>query len=78
MKYDRSELCEVCVPLLLHCISLPCGAESLVNEVESTFTNKDWRVRFDGVSKVYWIQFSLIMCYHLAMLDAAMVLIIAF
>ncbi|XP_046839871.1 protein unc-79 homolog isoform X2 [Xenia sp. Carnegie-2017] len=52
LKCDRSELCEVCVPVLLHCISLPCGAESLVNEVKSTFTNKDWRVRFDGVSKV--------------------------
>ena len=53
LKCDRSELCEVCVPLLLHCISLPCGAEALVHEVESTFTNKDWRIRFDGVSKVY-------------------------
>ena len=61
------------MPLLLHCISLPCGAESLVNEVESTFTNKDWRVRFDGVSKVYWIQ-----CHVLSFSNATMVLIIAF
>lgn len=52
LKCDRSELCEVCVPLLLHCISLPSGAEALVDEAESTFTNRDWKVRFDGVSKV--------------------------
>lgn len=51
IRAEHSNLSEICVEILLHCICLPYGAESFCDSVESAFTDDDWRVRFAGVEK---------------------------
>ena len=43
---------QLCVQILVHCISLPHGAEKLCDEVEKAFSDDDWRERFSAVEKV--------------------------
>nr|CAD7404600.1 unnamed protein product [Timema poppensis] len=43
---EHSHICEVCVPLLLHCITLPSGSDMFWKVIQEEFHNTDWRVRF--------------------------------
>lgn len=43
---EHSHICQVCVPLLLHCISLPSGSDVFWKVIQEEFHNTDWRVRF--------------------------------
>lgn len=49
---EYSHICEVCVPLLLHCITLPCGSDSFWKILQDNFHHSDWRVRFQSVERV--------------------------
>lgn len=43
---EHSHICQVCVPLLLHCISLPSGSDVFWKVIQEEFHNTDWKVRF--------------------------------
>lgn len=47
-----SHICEVGVPVLLHCITLPLGADSFWKIIQDAFHDPDWRVRFQAVERV--------------------------
>ncbi|XP_069685618.1 protein unc-79 homolog isoform X4 [Periplaneta americana] len=49
---EHSHICEVCVPLLLHCITLPSGSDVFWKVIQEEFHNTDWRVRFVAVERV--------------------------
>nr|CAD7255823.1 unnamed protein product [Timema shepardi] len=49
---EHSHICEVCVPLLLHCITLPSGSDMFWKVIQEEFHNTDWRVRFVAVERV--------------------------
>ncbi|XP_052119474.1 protein unc-79 homolog isoform X4 [Frankliniella occidentalis] len=49
---DRSHICEMSVPLLLHCITLPSGSDVFWNIIREDFHSADWRVRFTAVERV--------------------------
>ncbi|XP_060067575.1 protein unc-79 homolog isoform X2 [Ylistrum balloti] len=52
LKAKHSHLASVCVPLLLHCLTLPTGADIFWKLVEDDFSSDDWRCRFAAVEKV--------------------------
>ncbi|XP_067032005.1 protein unc-79 homolog isoform X2 [Acropora muricata] len=52
LQAEHSEMSELCVQILVHCICLPYGAEKLCDEVENAFSDDDWRERFSAVEKV--------------------------
>ncbi|KAJ7365309.1 response to drug [Desmophyllum pertusum] len=52
LQAEHSEMSQLCVQILLHCICLPYGAEKLCDEVESAFADDDWRERSSAVEKV--------------------------
>ena len=52
LQAEHSEMSELCVQILVHCICLPYGAEKLCDEVENSFSDDDWRERFSAVEKV--------------------------
>ena len=43
---EHSHICQVCVPLLLHCITLPSGSDMFWKVIQEEFHNTDWRYRF--------------------------------
>lgn len=43
---EHSHLCEVCVPILLHCVTLPSGSDVFWKILQEEFHSTDWRVRF--------------------------------
>ena len=45
---DRNffQLSEPVVPLIMHCITLPCGEEVFWKTVNSQFTDSQWQERF--------------------------------
>ncbi|XP_075145708.1 UNC-79 domain-containing protein isoform X6 [Haematobia irritans] len=49
---EHSHICQVCVPLLLHCITLPLGSDVFWRVVQEAFHDTDWRVRFTAVERV--------------------------
>lgn len=49
---EHSHICEVSVPILLHCITLPLGSDVFWNVVQDAFHDNDWRVRFKAVERV--------------------------
>ncbi|XP_062699699.1 protein unc-79 homolog isoform X2 [Aedes albopictus] len=49
---EHSHICEVAVPILLHCITLPLGSDVFWNVVQDAFHDSDWRVRFKAVERV--------------------------
>ncbi|EAT36519.1 AAEL011392-PA [Aedes aegypti] len=49
---EHSHICEVSVPILLHCITLPLGSDVFWNVVQDAFHDSDWRVRFKAVERV--------------------------
>ncbi|XP_066913207.1 protein unc-79 homolog isoform X2 [Clytia hemisphaerica] len=52
LESTNSNIGRTVVPLLLHCASLPYGADHLCQCMESDFTNDDWKTRFSAVDKV--------------------------
>lgn len=48
MIAEHSQLAFVGVPLLVHCLTLPTGADIFWKIVEDEFTSEDWRVRFSA------------------------------
>lgn len=49
---EHSHICQVGVPLLLHCITLPLGSDVFWRVVQEAFHDNDWRVRFTAVERV--------------------------
>uniref|UniRef100_A0A8C5MYU6 Unc-79 homolog, NALCN channel complex subunit n=1 Tax=Leptobrachium leishanense TaxID=445787 RepID=A0A8C5MYU6_9ANUR len=52
MKSEFSQLSFLAVPLLLHALSLPHGADIFWTIINSNFNSKDWKLRFEAVEKV--------------------------
>ncbi|XP_034946562.1 protein unc-79 homolog isoform X2 [Chelonus insularis] len=52
LNSEHSHIAQVTVPLLLHCITLPCGTDTFWRLVQEEFHNSDWRVRFVAVERV--------------------------
>ncbi|XP_064622108.1 protein unc-79 homolog isoform X4 [Lineus longissimus] len=52
LQADLSHIASVNVPLMLHCLTLPSGADIFWGLTEHDFTNDDWRLRFAAVEKV--------------------------
>lgn len=46
LNAEHSHIAQVTVPLLLHCVTLPCGTDTFWRLVQEEFHNSDWRVRF--------------------------------
>ncbi|XP_054270817.1 protein unc-79 homolog isoform X2 [Macrosteles quadrilineatus] len=49
---EHSHICETCVPILLHCITLPSGSDVFWRVIQDEFHSSDWRVRFVAVERV--------------------------
>ncbi|XP_046804229.1 protein unc-79 homolog isoform X2 [Lucilia cuprina] len=49
---EHSHICQVGVPLLLHCITLPLGSDVFWRVVQEAFHDTDWRIRFTAVERV--------------------------
>ncbi|XP_059155568.1 protein unc-79 homolog isoform X3 [Physella acuta] len=52
LQTEHSQLATLCIPLLLHCMTLPTGSQILWALVEQDFGHDDWRARFAAVEKV--------------------------
>lgn len=48
VKSDFSQLSSLAVPLLLHALSLPHGADIFWTIINSNFNSKDWKMRFEA------------------------------
>uniref|UniRef100_A0A8W7NZG6 Protein unc-79 homolog n=1 Tax=Anopheles coluzzii TaxID=1518534 RepID=A0A8W7NZG6_ANOCL len=48
----QSHICQVTVPTLLHCITLPMGSDVFWKVIHEAFHDADWRVRFEAVERV--------------------------
>lgn len=46
LQAEFSQISQLCVPLLLHCITLPCGSDMFWHVVERDFHNENWRARY--------------------------------
>ncbi|OXA59651.1 Protein unc-79 [Folsomia candida] len=55
MDAEFSQLCEHAVPILVHCITLPVGADTFWKQIEEDFQSTDWRHRFTAVERVVTI-----------------------
>ncbi|XP_043792736.1 protein unc-79 homolog isoform X9 [Apis laboriosa] len=49
---EHSHIAHVTVPLLLHCVTLPCGIDTFWRLIQEEFHNSDWRIRFVAVERV--------------------------
>uniref|UniRef100_A0A8C3LVD9 Unc-79 homolog, NALCN channel complex subunit n=1 Tax=Chrysolophus pictus TaxID=9089 RepID=A0A8C3LVD9_CHRPC len=52
VKSEFSQLSSLAVPLVLHALSLPHGADIFWTIINSNFNSKDWKMRFEAVEKV--------------------------
>ncbi|CAL7949507.1 unnamed protein product [Xylocopa violacea] len=52
LNSEHSHIAQVTVPLLLHCVTLPCGTDTFWRLIQEEFHNSDWRVRFVAVERV--------------------------
>lgn len=55
MDAEYSQICEQAVPILLHCITLPVGADMFWKQIQEEFQSPDWRRRFTAVERVVTI-----------------------
>ncbi|XP_067119858.1 protein unc-79 homolog isoform X2 [Centruroides vittatus] len=55
LQAEFSHISQLSVPLLLHCITLPCGTDMFWKVVEHDFHNDNWRAIFAAVEKVSMI-----------------------
>jgi len=46
LRSDYSQLAQVAVPMIMHCLTLPSGPEALWATVVDDMTNQEWNVRF--------------------------------
>ncbi|KAL4003430.1 Cation-channel complex subunit UNC-79 family protein [Acanthocheilonema viteae] len=51
LRSDRSQLAELVIPLIMHCITLPCGEEIFWKVVNSQFIDQRWEERFSAVER---------------------------
>ncbi|RWS14223.1 protein unc-79-like protein [Dinothrombium tinctorium] len=49
---EFSQISQLCVPVLLHCITLPAGRDVFWRIVDEDFHDSDWRARFRAVERV--------------------------
>lgn len=49
---EHSHICQVTVPILLHCVTLPSGYDVFWKVIQESFHSTDWRVRFVAVERV--------------------------
>ena len=52
LESAHSQVAQVAVPLILHAVTLPGGADALWKCLDEDFHSEDWRVRFAAVEKV--------------------------
>ncbi|VDK61589.1 unnamed protein product [Anisakis simplex] len=52
LRSDHSQLGELAVPLIMHCITLPCGEEMFWKTVNTQFTDTDWKERLKAVERM--------------------------
>uniref|UniRef100_T1KYI8 Uncharacterized protein n=1 Tax=Tetranychus urticae TaxID=32264 RepID=T1KYI8_TETUR len=52
LQAEFSQISQLSVPLLLHCITLPAGRDTFLRLVEEDFHDRDWRKRFTAVERV--------------------------
>nr|XP_045011054.1 protein unc-79 homolog isoform X4 [Jaculus jaculus] len=52
VKSEFSQLSSLAVPLLLHALSLPHGADIFWTIINGNFNSRDWKMRFEAVEKV--------------------------
>ncbi|XP_077477247.1 protein unc-79 homolog isoform X3 [Stigmatopora argus] len=52
LKSEFCQLASLAVPQLLHALSLSHGADIFWNLINTNFTSKDWKIRFEAVEKV--------------------------
>uniref|UniRef100_A0A915IDA8 Uncharacterized protein n=1 Tax=Romanomermis culicivorax TaxID=13658 RepID=A0A915IDA8_ROMCU len=52
MQAQYSQVAQMCVPLILHCLTLPSGADVFWKVVNEDFTADDWKIRSAAVEKV--------------------------
>lgn len=52
LQAEFSQISQLAVPLLLHCITLPSGRDMFLKLVELDFNDKNWRARFTAVERV--------------------------
>ncbi|XP_076392325.1 UNC-79 domain-containing protein isoform X2 [Megachile rotundata] len=52
LNAEHSHIAQVTVPLLLHCVTLPCGTDTFWRLIQEEFHNSDWRIRFVAVERV--------------------------
>ncbi|KAK8775211.1 hypothetical protein V5799_031444 [Amblyomma americanum] len=55
LQAEFSQIARLCVPLLLHCVTLPSGMDMFWKAVEADFHSENWRDRFAAVEKVTMI-----------------------
>uniref|UniRef100_A0A1I7VUI5 Protein unc-79-like protein n=1 Tax=Loa loa TaxID=7209 RepID=A0A1I7VUI5_LOALO len=51
LRSDRSQLAELVIPLIMHCITLPSGEEMFWKVVNSQFIDQRWEERFSAVER---------------------------
>lgn len=56
-QLESSEIARTCVPLLLHCITLPWGVRLFRDLVERDFNSENWLNRFKAVERVVTIAY---------------------
>uniref|UniRef100_A0A6G1S3Y4 Protein unc-79 n=2 Tax=Aceria tosichella TaxID=561515 RepID=A0A6G1S3Y4_9ACAR len=56
-QLESSEIARTCVPLLLHCITLPWGVRLFRDLVERDFNSNQWLSRFRAVERVVTIAY---------------------
>ncbi|ELK01155.1 Protein unc-79 like protein [Pteropus alecto] len=59
VKSEFSQLSSLAVPLLLHALSLPHGADIFWTIINGNFNSKDWKMRFEAVTKNHLLKYSL-------------------
>uniref|UniRef100_A0A915CI63 Uncoordinated protein 79 n=1 Tax=Parascaris univalens TaxID=6257 RepID=A0A915CI63_PARUN len=52
LRSDHSQLGELAVPLIMHCITLPCGEDMFWKTVNTQFTDARWQERFKAVERM--------------------------
>ncbi|XP_022658130.1 protein unc-79 homolog isoform X4 [Varroa destructor] len=55
LQAECSQIARLCVPLLLHCVTLPSGIDQFWRCVEKDFHSESWLDRFSAVEKVTMI-----------------------
>jgi hypothetical protein len=54
MRADYSQIAQLCVPLIMHCITLPCGEDIFWRTVNEQFVDTEWTSRFAaGISTLH-------------------------